>query len=68
VLGGAAAHCDLLQKLVISNPGALGKYGVILSNAFRNGGQQGLAAHAFVLGQTDPEFQQMQQKLGEAAQ
>jgi hypothetical protein len=58
---------DLLQRLVVSNPAALGKYGAILSNVFHSGGQSALDAHAYVLGQTDPQFQQLQQKLGEQA-
>ena len=55
---------DLLKKIVVSNPGALGKYGAVLANAYRSGGDQGLAAHSYVLSQTDPQFQQLTSTLG----
>lgn len=54
-----------LTRIVQTNPAALGRFGSILSNAFRSGGQAALDAHSFVLGQTDPQFQETLRKLGE---
>jgi len=49
---------------VRNQPGKLGPYGAVLSNALRRGGQQAFDAHAFVLGQSDPGFQALVQELG----
>lgn len=55
---------DKLSYLVRNDPGKLGPYGAVLSNALRRGGQQAFDAHAFVLGQSDPGFQALVQELG----
>jgi hypothetical protein len=64
---GARSASDKLQQLAITAPGKLGLYGSVLAGALERGGQEAFNAHAYVLGQTDPGFQALQQKLtGEA--
>jgi hypothetical protein len=58
----AGAASTQLQRIAMTTPGRLGRYGGILTGALAQG-SDAFAAHAYVLGQTDPEFQKLQQKL-----
>lgn len=62
---GARSASDKLLLLTQTNPAKLGEYGSILAGALQRGGQDAFNAHAYVLGQTDPKFREMQQKLDE---
>lgn len=64
--GGSAlkSAAQKLQAIVSTNPAQLGRYGAILSRALSEG-QQSFDAHAYALGQIDPEFQELHRKLGE---
>jgi hypothetical protein len=62
---GANAVSTKIQRLATTSPGTLGAYGSILSGALERGGQQAFNAHVFTLGQTDPKFQALQQKLAQ---
>jgi hypothetical protein len=61
----AYAASGRLRQLAATNPAALGHYGAILSGALERGGEDAFNAHSFVLGQTDPGFQALQQRLAE---
>jgi hypothetical protein len=59
-----AAHAasDKIAAIAKMNPAALGKYGAVLGAALQKGDSE-FNAHYFVLGQTDPEFRSLTEKL-----
>jgi hypothetical protein len=54
VAWGSHQLADKVAWLATTDPARLGKYGAVLSNVLQSGGQDALAAHLFVIGQTDP--------------
>lgn len=61
----AKSPSDKIKQIVQTNPARLGRYGTILGDALQKGGDKEYAARSFVLGQTDPQFQQLQKQLSE---
>ena len=59
---------EKLQNLARTSLKTLGAYGSILSGALQRGGQKEYDGRVFVLGQTDPGFQQLQQDLAKESQ
>lgn len=61
----ARSLSEKIASLAASNPRKLGAYGAVLAGALQRGGQQELDANLYVLGQTDPKFQDITRKLAE---
>jgi len=59
---------EKIQNIVRTNPQQLGVYGPILATALQRGGQKEYDSRVFVLGQTDPGFQQLQQDLAKESE
>jgi hypothetical protein len=66
VAWGSHQLADKVAWLATTDPARLGKYGVVLSNVLQSGGQDALAAHLFVIGQTDPKGSDELRKNAEA--
>jgi len=54
-----------ITNLVTSNPSIFGKFAVPLTQAYKDGGEQGLAAMHYVLSTTQPEYNRMTQEQGQ---
>jgi hypothetical protein len=68
VAWGSHQLADKVAWLATTDPQRLGKYGAVLSNVLQSGGQDALAAHLFVIGQTDPTGSDELRKRAEAEQ
>lgn len=67
VAWAAKGVAEKLQTLAASNPARLGKYAAVLVPALQKSPED-FNAHMFVLGQTDPGFQEMSRKVAEDGQ
>lgn len=54
-----------VAQIAQTSPRKLGAYGAVLAGALQRGGQSAFDAHMYVLGQTDPKFQELTKKLSE---
>jgi hypothetical protein len=54
-----------LVDTIKNSPQSLGKYAIPLSQAYKDGGNQGAAAMHYVLSTTDPAYNQMTQEQGQ---
>lgn len=61
----ARSLSEKIAGLAASNSRKLGAYGAVLAGALQRGGQTELDANLYVLGQTDPKFQEISRKLAE---
>jgi hypothetical protein len=68
VAWGSHQLADKVAWLATTDPGRLGKYGGVLANVLQSGGQDALAAHLFVIGQTDPSGSDELRKRAESEQ
>jgi len=59
----AMSQSQLLERMIQSNPEALGKFGLDLANAYARGGSSALAIQDYILGTTNQDYAELRRKL-----